>query len=192
MTDNGSEVYTGRSHQGRGKEGWAGGPWTSISEPDRIQQFQFQISEILLFTDVQKLYGPKISRFYRVCYNIWTIYGDFSFFLTIQWKYITPRWTFRKGPILNTGPSEKFLILDRREFKRQIIPGTTEKVLQNKRTIHIRGPQLTIIASILELLKIFSEVIAATKCGPLARIEKQAITKLDLLKSFSKIKEAPV
>ena len=36
------------------------------------------------------------------------------------------------------------------------------------------GPQLNIIASILELLKIFSEVIVASKCVPLASIEKQA------------------
>ena len=37
------------------------------------------------------------------------------------------------------------------------------------------GPQLNIIASILELLKISSKVIAL-KCGPLARIEKQAMS----------------
>ena len=43
---------------------------------------------------------------------------------------------------------------------------------------------MNIIASILEHLKILSEVIVASKCGPLARIEK-----LDLLKSLSKIKE---
>ena len=36
------------------------------------------------------------------------------------------------------------------------------------------GPQLIVIASILELLKLFSEVIVAPKCGPLAGIEKQA------------------
>ena len=29
-----------------------------------------------------------------------------------------------------------------------------------------------IIASILDLLKTFSEIIVASKCGPLARIEK--------------------
>ena len=44
---------------------------------------------------------------------------------------------------------------------------------------------MNIIASILELLKIFSKVIAASKCDPLVRIEKQAMSqKLDLLKSF--------
>ena len=51
----------------------------------------------------------------------------------------------------------------------------TEKVLENKRGIHISCTQLYILASILELLEIFSEVIGASKCGPLARIEKQAM-----------------
>ena len=47
--------------------------------------------------------------------------------------------------------------------------------------------QLNIIASILELVKLFSEVIVASKCGPLARIEKQGMSqKLDLMKSFCK------
>ena len=40
----------------------------------------------------------------------------------------------------------------------------------------------------MELLKIFSEIIVVSKCGPLARIEKQAMSlKVDLLKSFSEI-----
>ena len=42
--------------------------------------------------------------------------------------------------------------------------------------MHISSPQLNIIASIRELLKIFSEVILASKCGPLAKIEKQAMS----------------
>ena len=33
------------------------------------------------------------------------------------------------------------------------------------------GPQLNITASILKLLKIFSEVTVPYKCGPLARID---------------------
>ena len=41
----------------------------------------------------------------------------------------------------------------------------------------ISGPHLNIIASILELLKILSEVIVASKCGPLAWIEKQTVVK---------------
>ena len=38
------------------------------------------------------------------------------------------------------------------------------------------GPELDITASILEHPKIFSEVIEATKCGPLTNIEKQAMS----------------
>ena len=36
---------------------------TSIFEPNKVQQFQFQTSVILLFMGVQKLYGPEISWF---------------------------------------------------------------------------------------------------------------------------------
>ena len=36
--------------------------------------------------------------------------------------------------------------------------------------------KLNMIASIFDLLKIFSEVIVASKCGPLAKIEKQAMS----------------
>ena len=38
-------------------------PPTSISEPNKVQPFQFQISHILLFTGAQKLYGSETSRF---------------------------------------------------------------------------------------------------------------------------------
>ena len=41
----------------------------------------------------------------------------------------------------------------------------------------ISGPHFNVTASILELLKILSEVIAASKCGPLAWIEKQTVVK---------------
>ena len=59
-----------------------GGWGTSISEPNKVQQFQFQTVSVILFTGVQKLYGPNILHFYRVCYNFWIIYGGFSFFLS--------------------------------------------------------------------------------------------------------------
>ena len=55
-------------------------------------------------------------------------------------------------------------------------PGPTENVLQNKRSIHISSPQMKKIASILEILKILSEVIVASKCDLLARIRKQAMS----------------
>ena len=38
------------------------------------------------------------------------------------------------------------------------------------------GPRLNIIAWKLELLEIFSEVIVASKCGPLAGVEKEAMS----------------
>ena len=62
-----TETYKGVATKGGGGGGedkvGARGPWppTSISEPNKVQQFQFQTSGILLFTGVQKLYGPEIS-----------------------------------------------------------------------------------------------------------------------------------
>ena len=35
----------------------------SISEPNKVQQFQFQTSGILLFMGIQNLYGPEMSHF---------------------------------------------------------------------------------------------------------------------------------
>ena len=52
--------FQGRSHCGRPGGSW---PPTSISEPKKVQHFQFQKSEILPFMGVQKLYGVEISRF---------------------------------------------------------------------------------------------------------------------------------
>ena len=51
-------------------------PWpsTSIFEPNKVHKFQFQTLGILLFTHLQKLYGPKL------CYNFRTIYGGLSFY----------------------------------------------------------------------------------------------------------------
>ena len=110
-------------------------------------------------------------------------------------------WTFWKGPSLNAGPSGKFLIVDHpkedhneRMFKHVRLKSeswTYWKSPVKKRIIHISGSQLNIIASTLELLKIFSEVIVASKCVLLAKIEKQAMSwKLDLLKSFFKVRYA--
>ena len=43
-------------------------PWppTSISEPNKVHQFQFQASGIFLFTCVQKLYGPEDFTIFTV------------------------------------------------------------------------------------------------------------------------------
>ena len=51
---------------------------TSVSEPNKVQKFQFQTSGILLFTDVQKLYGPDILQFLpcmlQLLDNLWRLF----------------------------------------------------------------------------------------------------------------------
>ena len=54
--------------------------------------------------------------------------------------------------------------------------GLPKKSSKTRKASIISGPQLNIIVSILDLQKILSEVIVASKCGPLAWIEKQAIS----------------
>ena len=74
-----------------------------------------------------------------------------------------------------------------REFKPLIIGEILELPKKSSKTREasiISGPQLNIIASILEFLKVFSEVIVASKCGPLARIEKQAVIKTEATERF--------
>ena len=39
------------------------GPSTSVSEPNKVYQFQLNIRVILLFMGVQKLHRPEISQF---------------------------------------------------------------------------------------------------------------------------------
>ena len=156
---------------------------TSISEPNKVQKFQFQTSAILLFTDVRKLHGPEISQVYRVCYNFWKICGGIFSNYIGEINHFTLDLLKRSDTY--AGPSEKFLFVDHpkedhneREFKPPIIGEILDlpkKSSKTRETSIISGPQLNIIASLLELLKIFSEVIVTSKCGPLARIEKQAM-----------------
>ena len=82
--------------------------------------------------------------------------------------------------------SEKFLIVDHskedhseREFKCQAIGGILELPKKSSKTREasiVSGSQLNAIASTMDLLKKFSEVTVASKCGPKARIEKQAMS----------------
>ena len=68
---------------------------------------------------------------------------------------------------------------NKREFKLKIIGEILDlpkKSSKTKEASIMSVPQLNIITSILELLKIFSEVIVASKCAPLATIEKQAMS----------------
>ena len=89
--------------------------WTFFgpnSELNKVQQFPFQTSGILLLTGVQKLCDQKFHDFYHLCYNFRIIYGGYLFFLTTYRKQIISRWTLWEGLILNAGPSEMFPIVD--------------------------------------------------------------------------------
>ena len=78
----------GRRGAGEGGQGCPGGPPppppTSIFELNMVLKFQFRTSGILLFTDVQKLYGLEILQFLLcICGQfmdyLWTIFGQFIF-----------------------------------------------------------------------------------------------------------------
>ena len=62
-----------------------------------------------------------------------------------------------------------------REFIGEILD-LPKKSSKTRDAFVISGSQLNMIASTLELLKTFSQVIVASKCGPLARIEKQTMS----------------
>ena len=56
-------------------------PYSLISEPNKVQKFQFQTSRILLLANVQKLHEPGISQFLPCTLQFLEIYGGFPFFL---------------------------------------------------------------------------------------------------------------
>ena len=71
-----SQVFSGAQPLG----GYGGGMTspTSISEPNKVQKCQFQTSGMLLFTDVQKVYGPEILQFLprmlEFLDNLWRVF----------------------------------------------------------------------------------------------------------------------
>ena len=80
------------------------GAMASISEPNKVQQFQFQTSWKLLFIGIQKLYGPEISRFLpyilQILDNLWRLFifsnylGETNYFmLDLLKRCDTQRWT---------------------------------------------------------------------------------------------------
>ena len=84
-----------------------------ISLLNKVHKFQFPTSRILLFTHVQKLYRPDISK-YLLCMlqcldNLWRL---FILFWIHRGNRFTLRWTFWKGATVNARPSEKFLFVD--------------------------------------------------------------------------------
>ena len=134
--------------------------------------------------------GPEISvsnrdiTFYRRSEIIRTInYTIFTAYATIFVQFIAAFnfSNYIRERLLHV--KVQYLPLD---LLKSFFCGSSEKkpqrirVLKNfsktRETSIISGPELNVIASILELVKIFCEVIVASKCGPLARIEKQAIS----------------
>ena len=111
-------VATGRG--GRGREC----PPLEFSNQARSTNFSLKHQEYCFLPWFRNYTDHKFYNIYRVCWYFWKIYGGFSFFLTTKEECFTWRWTFWKGPILNAGPSEKFLYVDHpkedlseREFK---------------------------------------------------------------------------
>ena len=159
--------------------GWGGG----AGRPSLQLNFWTKHGSTVSVSNIRNVafYGcPDIIRTRNIVYA--TIFGqfpnEFSFFLPTKGKYITSCCTFRKCPILNPGPSEKFLISDHKTTMDEYLnvglyteSWTCWKSPLKQEKHSINGPQLYIIVSTLDLLKIFSEVIIAFKCGPLTRIE---------------------
>ena len=57
-------------------------PPTSISKLDKVQQFQFRTSGIMLFMGVQKLHGPDLSRILQCMLQF--LDSSLTFFLTTK------------------------------------------------------------------------------------------------------------
>ena len=85
-----------------------------------------------------------------------------------------------RRPLLKARPSENFLFVDHpkedhneREFKPLIIDEILDLPKRSSKTKEasiISSPQLSIIVPIM---KIFSEIIEASKCGPLAGLKNR-------------------
>ena len=135
------------------------------------------------------------TRIYRVCYSFGQFTAAFHFSNYIR---EIDHFTLDLLKRSNAGLSEKFLIVDHskenhneREFNRQIIGGILD-LLKKKKHLYKWSTNECNSFNTRASKKLF-EVIVAPKCGPLARIEIQAMSyKLTLQKSFSKIRKAPV
>ena len=72
-----------------GRAGGLGGPWsllTLIYGPNKVQKSQFQTSGILLFKDIQRLYGPEILQVLPSMLQLLDNLLRFLIFLTTQKK----------------------------------------------------------------------------------------------------------
>ena len=101
----------------------------------------------------------KFHNFYRVCYNFCTIYGGFSFFQLHRGNRSLHVGLSEKVEYLTLNLLKCFLLWTIR--KQTTILDLPKKYSKTKEASVIKGPKLKITASILDLLKILSEVIVA-------------------------------
>ena len=113
------------------------------------------------FTDQQ------LHNFYSVCYNFRTTYGGFSFFQLHRGNRSLHIGLSEKFQYLALDLSKNFILLTIRK-KTTIISLIIGRILnlskefsKRREASIMRCPKLNITTSILELLKIFSEVIVA-------------------------------
>ena len=103
---------------------------TSISKPNKVHQFQFQISKILLFMGVSKIQGPEILRFLPCM---------LQFLDNFLWFFIFCKYIRNINTSLHVRPSEKFLIVN-----------DPKETTMNK--------SLNVVGGILDLLKSFFKI----------------------------------
>ena len=149
------------------------GPPVSVSNNRDISFYGcseiIRIRNFTIFTVNATVFGQFTAAFYNYI-------GEIDHFtLDFLKKSDTKPCTFWK--VSYCGPSERRPQWTKvRTFDYRRNPGSTEKVLYNKAYIHVSDPQLNIIASIMERLKIFSKVIVAFNCILLAKFEKQVMS----------------
>ena len=68
-------------------------PQTRTNNQTRTNSSNFKNQENFFLRVFRNYTDKKFHGFYRVCYNFWTMYSDFSFFLTSQGKQTASRWT---------------------------------------------------------------------------------------------------
>ena len=103
-----TDVATDRG-VGRGEMG-AYGPPLYLSNQIRSKSFSFKHHVYCILRVFRNYIDQKFHDFYRLFYNIYTIYASFSFFQITKGKQITSRRTFWKDPILKIGLMKNFLL----------------------------------------------------------------------------------
>ena len=107
------------SHWG-GQEGHAPPTTTSISKLNKVQQFQFQTSRVLLYMGVQKLNRPEISQF-SLCMQQFLDHSRrlFIFFNYIRGLHVGEKHSY-KGSTIKDQKSNYDIPLDLRKRSSKI------------------------------------------------------------------------